>query len=121
MKKTIALVVSLVFAFATFGVYADSAVAIKDVKPIYPKSALERKLTGWVVVEYTVNEDGRAENITVSDSEPAKVFDRAAKRAISQTRFEVQGLDGGASEGTNQRKKFVFEIDEVVPGTLAAR
>lgn len=118
MKKTITSVVALFAALVSLNSFADTAaVSVEDVKPIYPKSALERKLTGWVVVEYTVNDEGRAENIVVTDSEPAKVFDGAAKRAIRQTQFLVDDT----AQLTDRSRKFVFEIDEEVPGTLAAR
>ncbi|MEQ9567550.1 MAG: energy transducer TonB, partial [Pseudomonadales bacterium] len=60
---------------------------VREVVPEYPKSAFQRGHTGWAVVKYSVNEEGRAENLEVVSSEPARVFDRAALKAIAQTRF----------------------------------
>lgn len=92
---------------------------VKEVVPEYPKSAFQRGHTGWTVVKYTVNEEGRAENLEVVSSEPARVFDRAALKAIAQTRFEVPTEAGQPVTADNQYKKFVFEIDEDVLGDVA--
>ena len=95
--------------------------ATKEVAPVYPKVALSRKHTGWAVVEYSVNEKGRATHVVVTDSEPAKVFDRAARKAILMSRFEVPMVDGEPAVAENQIKKFVFELDEDIPGDIASR
>ncbi len=92
---------------------------VREVAPEYPKSAFQRGHTGWAVVKYSVNENGRAENLEVVSSEPARVFDRAALRAIAQTRFEVPTEGGQPVSVDNQYKKFVFEIDEKIPGNVA--
>lgn len=85
---------------------------VREVVPEYPKSAFQRGHTGWAVVKYSVNEEGRAENLEVVSSEPARVFDRAALKAIAQTRFEVPEKAGQPVTVDNQYKKFVFEIDQ---------
>lgn len=105
----------------TFAAEDAQIAATKEVAPVYPAAALERKHTGWAVVEYSVNKKGRATNIVVTDSEPAKVFDRAAKKAILKSKFEVPVLDGEPTVAKNQVRKFVFEIDEEIPGDIAAR
>jgi periplasmic protein TonB len=92
---------------------------VSEVAPEYPTSAFKRGHTGWTVVKYTVNEEGRAENLEVVSSEPARVFDRAAIKAIAQTRFVVTTEDGQPVSVDNQYKKFVFEIDEDIPGDVA--
>lgn len=92
---------------------------VREVAPEYPASAFQRGHTGWAVVKYDVNEKGRAENLEVISSEPARIFDRAALKAIAQTRFEVTTEDGQPVSVDNQYKKFVFEIDEDVPGDVA--
>lgn len=92
---------------------------VSEVAPEYPVSAFKRGHTGWAVVKYTVNEEGRAENLEIVSSEPARVFDRAAIKAIAQTRFEVTTESGQPVTVDNQFKKFVFEIDKDIPGEFA--
>ncbi|MFX4227126.1 MAG: energy transducer TonB [Porticoccaceae bacterium] len=92
---------------------------VREVVPEYPKSAFQRGHTGWAVVKYSVNEEGRAENLEVVSSEPARVFDRAALKAIAQTRFEAPTEAGQPVSVDNQYKKFVFEIDQDVLDEVA--
>ena len=106
--------------FVSFNLVAEEATIVKSVQPDYPQSALKRQMTGWAVVEYDVNERGRAENIVVTSSEPASVFDRAAIKAMRATRFEKISENGEPKVFTGQRMKYVFEIDEEVPGALAS-
>lgn len=100
---------------------AEQIAVTKKVAPVYPREALTKKHTGWAVVEYSVDEKGRARNVVVTDSEPAKVFDREARKAILKSRFEVPMANGKPVTAHNQVKKFVFELDEEVPGSLARR
>lgn len=115
-KKIIFTAIVLIAAFSSLTLQAENIAAVQEVAPIYPKTALERKLTGWVVVQYEINTEGRAENIEVVSSEPARVFNRSATRAIRETKFEVSA----AGSSSNQVKKFVFEIDEEIPGFLTS-
>ena len=125
MIKKIALIACAAIAATVFSsvTFAEEpqVEAIREVAPVYPTSALQRRHTGWAVVHYSVDENGRATDIQVIDSEPSQVFDRAARRAISQSRFEVTEVDGQAVTVSDQYKKFVFELEEDVPGDLASR
>lgn len=118
MIKTITIVLgtflatSLMSGLAISDETSTQVSPVHEVVPEYPKSAFERGHTGWAVVKYTVNKEGRAENLEVVSSEPARVFDRAALRAIAQTRFEVPTEAGQPVTADNQYKKFVFEIDQ---------
>ena len=124
MIKKIALVLGTFLAASMMSGVAISEEStqvspVSEVAPEYPTSAFKRGHTGWTVVKYTVNEEGRAENLEVVSSEPARVFDRAAIKAIAQTRFEVTTEGGQPVSVDNQYKKFVFEIDMDIPGDLA--
>jgi|GEM_PF-4180880 len=117
MIKTITIVLGTFLAASLMSGVAvsqetEQVSAVREVAPEYPKSAFQRGHTGWAVVKYTVNQEGRAENLEVVSSEPARVFDRSALRAIAQTRFEVPEVAGQTVSADNQYKKFVFEIDQ---------
>lgn len=62
--------------------------------PIYPERAAARGVGGWVHLEFDVNRAGSVENARVIDSEPPRVFDRAALKAASRCRFIPQKVDG---------------------------
>ncbi len=56
--------------------------------PRYPKRAVQRELSGWVFVEFTVTPDGETRDIEVTEAEPLKIFDRAAIEAVEKWEFE---------------------------------
>ena len=74
--------------------------AISKKPPIYPNRALTRGLEGSVILEYTINTEGRAIDIKVVDT-TSTIFDRAAIRAAEQFVYEPSiNLDTGLSIDT---------------------
>ncbi|WP_372609886.1 TonB family protein [Halomonas sp.] len=66
---------------------------LNQVPPEYPRSAQRRGLEGYVELAFLVAPDGRvdADSIRVVEARPGNVFDRAARQAVSQWRFEASG------------------------------
>ena len=64
------------------------------VPPTYPEEANARGIVGWVDLEFTVTTEGRVTDVTVTTSEPANVFDRAARSAILRNRYRPVLRDG---------------------------
>ena len=56
--------------------------------PRYPRRAVDLNITGWVVIEFTVNPEGATQDIEVTQSDPPKVFNKAAIEAVEQWVFE---------------------------------
>lgn len=56
--------------------------------PRYPKHALEREVSGWVDVYFTVTPEGSTTDIEVSSSKPTTIFNRAAVKAVEKWEFE---------------------------------
>jgi periplasmic protein TonB len=69
-------------------------VKIKDVPPVYPSSARSARAQGVVVIEATINREGRVEKATVLRSVP--LLDQAALDAVRQWLFQPQLLNGAA-------------------------
>jgi len=57
------------------------------VSPNTPLEAIENDVNGYVVMEFTVDEQGIPKEIIVVESEPEGVFDKAAIDALSQFRY----------------------------------
>jgi TonB family protein len=78
--------------------------------PRYPKRAVQREMSGWVFVEFTITPGGATRDIEVTESDPAKIFDRAAMEAVEKWEFEPVVYRGQA---INQRAgaRLVFSID----------
>ncbi len=56
--------------------------------PTFPREALRDGTSGEVLVEYTVGIDGSVTDARVVNSEPRRVFDRAALEAVESWRFQ---------------------------------
>ena len=63
-----------------------SEMCIRDRR--YPRRASDRAITGWVIVEFTVTTDGNTGEIEIRESEPERVFNKAAIDAVRQWAFE---------------------------------
>lgn len=62
----------------------------------YPSDAKRRGVEGYVVLSVLIDRDGQIEQVKVLESEPAGVFDEAARESVRQWRFrpaEYQGRE----------------------------
>jgi len=83
------------------------AILVKGATPIYPQQALGRRQSGWAIVSFTIEPNGRTTDVHVTDSQPKHVFDRAAIDAVSRYRFTPATKNGEAVASTrNQRIDF---------------
>ena len=90
---------------------------VRDVEPVYPQRAIDRKISGYTVVEYKIGADGRAEDIKIVESEPSNVFDKASKRAITRTTYDEK--DAAEVKGDTFYRVYVFELDKTNANQLA--
>lgn len=79
------------------------------VPPEYPDRALDDKISGSVTVQYVVDKKGYAKNVTVIESTPPGVFDRAATDAIGQWRYRPAKYRGQPVE-VPVRTRIVFKL-----------
>ncbi|MEL0168310.1 MAG: energy transducer TonB [Pseudomonadaceae bacterium] len=89
---------------------AEELVPLMEVRSVYPKRAAAAGIEGSVTLRFTVNAEGRVEDIEVIASEPPGVFDRAARRAISRSRF-VPRQENGAPVAREATKVFNFVLE----------
>lgn len=82
----------------------------RNVPARYPRTALNRGVSGWVEVIFTVTPSGGTTNIEISNAEPEQVFDRAVIEAVSQWQFEPRTFRG---QTISQRSvaRLVFELE----------
>ncbi len=66
------------------------------ITPPYPEEALEQGIEGYVIVKFTVTDQGVVQDIVIDESEPPGVFDAEALRAAQRLRFEPRIVIGGA-------------------------
>lgn len=78
-------------------------------RPSYPPNAVRNRQNGWVEVEFTVTETGAVQNVRVIESNPARVFDREAIRAVQQAKFEAR-LERGQPVSSTLRRRIEFKL-----------
>lgn len=79
------------------------------VEPAYPQLARQRRIEGWVELEFLVTADGRPSEIRVVESSPNAIFDVAATRALQRWRFEP-ARRGDAAPAARSRTRISFRL-----------
>ena len=87
-----------------------NAVPVLHEKPKYPKSALRRGIEGWVIIGFTIQQDGTTADIEVVNSSVDKVFDRAAINAARGWTYKPATRNGQPIARYNKRARMLFSI-----------
>ena len=74
--------------------------------------AQQRGLEGWVLLKYDVDTSGTLSNIAVIDSEPRKIFDKEATRALRKWKFKPAMTNGQPIASLGQTVKIEFKMDQ---------
>ena len=91
---------------------ADELIPLTMLPHQYPPSARMRRINGWVDLLFTVNADGTVSDVTIMNSEPVEIFDKAATDAALRWRFRPVTRNGQAVETLAQiRINFSLEND----------
>lgn len=85
--------------------------ALSRQQPYYPHSALLFCISGQVKVRFTIDAQGKPNNIRVVESEPKGVFDRATRQTIERWRFTP-----ACREGEPAAREAVQTIEFRLPG-----
>jgi TonB family protein len=74
---------------------AEEFINAKPVRPLevaYPRAADAAGISGYVIVEFTLQRSGRATGARVVAANPVSIFDASALAAVSQGRFDTSHL-----------------------------
>lgn len=78
-------------------------------EPEYPEALIHRNQEGWVALNFMVDTEGRAYEISVADAVGDEAFQDAAIRALQRSRFEPATLGGEPIEaGANYAYSFAL-------------
>ena len=110
-----------------FGISDGDYLPIVKVQPQYPRRALSRGMTGWVIVEFTVNDQGAVKDAFVVENcgwiknvrkegecvdQPNSVFDSAATKAALKFKYKPKVIDGEPVATAGVQNKITFELIE---------
>jgi protein TonB len=71
-------------------------IPITMIQPQYPREAMLDGIEGYVVFEITILKDGSVANPKIMESQPRRMFDRSATRAILRWKFKPRIINGEA-------------------------
>lgn len=110
-----------------FGMGDGEYLPIFKVPPMYPRRALSRGLSGWVIVEFTVTESGATRDPIVLENcawikrpgtegecvdNPSSVFNTAALKSSLKYKYKPRIVDGEAKPTQGVRTKIIFKLEE---------
>ena len=85
-------------------------VPLVRVDPQYPAKARQRRIEGYVDIEFTIGPAGTVKNPRVIGANPPSVFDQAALRAVRRWRYNPKVVDGTAVERPGIKVRLRFEL-----------
>ena len=84
--------------------------------PVYPRMALNDGREAWVYLHFLVDVDGKITNIQVIESLGGVVFERAAIRALQESKYAPATLDGEPISASRAHK-YTFKVDHFPQAT----
>ena len=85
-------------------------VPLVRVDPQYPPKAKQRRIEGWVDIEFTIGPAGTVDNPKVIGANPPTVFEQAALRAVRRWRYNAKVVDGVAVARHGVQVRIRFEL-----------
>jgi len=89
----------------------SNLISLRVVQPLYPLKASLRDIEGFVLVEFTVRENGTVVNPVILESEPYHIFDSAALKAVQKFRYQPRKMGEIAYQTSGVRLRFTFELE----------
>ncbi len=111
-----------------FGISDGDYLPIVKVQAQYPRRALTRRMTGWVILEFTVTEQGMVSNLLVAENcgrildprrptecvdSPNSIFDSAATKAALKFKYKPKVMNGKPVATAGVRHRIIFELPAV--------
>lgn len=87
------------------------ATPIVRIEPRYPPQAARNGTEGWVQLRFTIDEQGGVTDVEVIDSEPRRVFDREARRALLRWKYKPKIIDGKPVRQPGMTVQLDFTMD----------
>jgi len=85
---------------------------IVRVNPKYPMDAMRKGTEGWVKLVFDINEVGKVVNISVVDSQPKRIFDKAARHALRKWKYQAKSVDGQAVYQKSRTVQLDFSMEQ---------
>lgn len=87
---------------------ASPIMPIHRVEPRYPYKASQRRIEGYVVIRFNIDEQGRPVDLEVIEAKPKRLFEREAVKALKQWRYQPMLEQGQPVTHHGQTVKLEF-------------
>ena len=94
------------------GMNNNEARPIVRVIPKYPMDAIREGTEGWVKLAFDINKVGKVVNISVIDSQPKRIFDKAARQALRKWKYQAKSVDGQAVYQKSRTVQLDFSMEQ---------
>ncbi len=94
------------------GMNNNEARPIVRVNPKYPMDAIREGTEGWVKLAFDINKVGKVVNISVIDSQPKRIFDKAARQALRKWKYQAKSVDGQAVYQKSRTVQLDFSMEQ---------
>jgi len=78
----------------------------------YPRKAAMNSIEGWVALRFDVTLTGTVENVKVLKSQPGRIFNSSARRAVLKYRYKPKIVDGKAVRQNGQQIVINFSLKD---------
>jgi len=85
-------------------------IPIVRIEPQYPREALIEGISGWVEIEFTIEPDGSVSDPKIISSNPRRMFDQNAIRAIYKWKFKPR-IEDGKPVARRATQRLEFSLD----------
>lgn len=93
--------------------HSDSdAMPITQVEPLYPIEAARKGVEGWVKLSFDIDKTGSVKNVQVIDSQPKRLFDKAAVKALKRWRYKAKFVGGAPVLQSGKMVQLDFTMDK---------
>lgn len=89
----------------------QQAMPLYRVEPKYPSRALKRKMEGYVILRFTIDELGKPTDIESIEAEPSRVFVRPAIQALKQWKYQPKLVKGKAIIQPDQTVRLEYRLN----------
>ncbi|MGR6861213.1 energy transducer TonB [Aliivibrio salmonicida] len=89
----------------------QQAMPLYRVEPKYPSRALKRKMEGYVILRFTIDEQGKPVDIESIEAEPSRLFVRPAIQALRQWKYQPKLREGKAITQPGQTVTLEYRLN----------
>ncbi|MDE1513804.1 MAG: energy transducer TonB [Vibrio sp.] len=82
------------------------------VEPNYPARALQRRVEGYVILRFSIDELGKTRDIEVVEANPQRYFEREAMMALRNWKYQPKMVDGKAVSQLGQTVRLEFKLNQ---------